>query len=381
MKQPPAKSRLGRRIAALYLSLLVVGPLVEIGARAYDAVRWGTPWSASPDYTADLVVHDSAGIHGRPQGRYQKWQLNTVGFRSPESVLTAPDSCTRVLVIGASESFGYAEPAGLEYPAQLADSLRGSGCFSVGNAAVAGLSVGAIDHMFRRWVLPRFRPDIVVLIASPALYLGDDDPKPLEPKAGGGDPPPRRLRPRSVALAKDLLEFPAFIQERRIERMVEGRSAGKDSTWFFATIPPTRLARFRDDLDSLTARVQASGARMVLLTRPVKFLSETDSGARSGLQALRQFGARALPRTILAFDSAGALEVKAVAARYQASLVDARRTMSGRPELFADPVHYSIEGAAVLAGLVAQEIRTLTTRRTPPAMRPMSSAASTPERP
>jgi hypothetical protein len=373
MNQPLANSRLGRRIAALYLSLLVVGPFVEIGARAYDAVRWGTPWTASPEYTADLVVHDSSGIHGRPNGRFQKWQLNSAGFRSPESVLAAPDSCTRVLVLGASETFGYAEPAGLEYPAQLADTLRGARCFVVGNAAVAGLNMGAIDLLFRRWASPRFRPDIVVVIASPGLYLGDEDPKPVQPVARGGEPSARPPRPRSVAMAKDLLQFPAFIQERRIERMVEGLSAGRDSAWFFRTVPQARLDRFRDDLDSLTMHVQASGATMVLLTRPVKFRSDTAPGAASGLQALRQFGARALPRTILTFDSAGAEVVKSVAERHKAGLVDAKATMSGRPDLFADPVHYSVEGSAVIAGLVAQKIRTMT--------RTISPAASTPERP
>ena len=164
------------------------------------------------------------------------------------------------------------------------------------------------------------------------------------------------MRPRALSVLRDLAQYPAFIQERRIERMVERLTVGRDSAWFFEGAPPERVERFARDVDSLATHVRAVGARLVVVNHPIKFRSINDPGAYAGLQGLRQFGARALPETILAFDSAGDLAARRVAERQGADFVNARAVMSGKPELFADPVHYSPLGAAVLAGEIARAI-------------------------
>src|SRR2546423_85230 len=130
----------GRVISFLRKAFLLglVGAVVlaagETMARLDDAIRSGTPLLASPSYT-DLTIQDSLGTRGRPFARYEKWRLNGAGFRNQEVALAPTPNCARVAVMGASETFGYAESPGKEYPAQLADSLNRSGCYEVLNTA------------------------------------------------------------------------------------------------------------------------------------------------------------------------------------------------------------------------------------------------------
>jgi len=265
------------------------------------------------------------------------------------------------MTLGSSESFGYAEPAGQEYPAQLADSLSSSGCYQVMNAAIVGIAVPAMQQLFERWG-SRFHPDVVVILANPLSYVGNEPPLPPKPVASTGTPAPRpfgqRLRPRFPGKLRDLVQYPAFIQRRRIERMVETLVSGRTPEWFFRDIPLDRLAMYRRDVDSLVMSVRRSGAKPLLVVHPLRYLRIDEPGASTELQAMRQFSARALPETVFRFDSAGAEVVRVLAAARGVSLADVPSRMNGHHELFADLVHYTPAGAAVLAGEVARVIRT-----------------------
>src|SRR5258705_9529645 len=133
----PGVMPLLRRSMWLRLTAVVCAVAGEAMARVDDTVRSGTPLLASPS-SDDLTMRDSLGTRGRPFARFEKWKLNVEGFRSQEITQKPRPESTTVAVMGASETFGYAESPGKEYPAQLADSLNRAGCYEVINTAVVG---------------------------------------------------------------------------------------------------------------------------------------------------------------------------------------------------------------------------------------------------
>lgn len=357
---PVPVARIFLWLAALALPM---GIAAEWYARFDDQRRYGTPFSANPDLNRDLILQDSLGVRGRPDGRYMGWRLNSGGFRSPEAALTATPDCPLVMALGSSETFGYNESPGKEYPAQLADSLAGRRCYRVLNAGIVGMNLPGTMQFFSLWGA-RFRPDVVVLIANPLSYLGDGVPAAPARTAGDGRTPPSRFRwrPRLPSKLKALINYPAFIQRRRLERMVERLVDGKPEDWFFREIPNDRLALFRRDLTAAVETIRASGATPLLVMHPMRYTNLDAPGARTEMQAMRQFGARPLPEVLLSFDRAGSRVVAEIGMAMDVAVVDLPAVMNGHLELFSDPVHYSEAGAAVIAAQVSRAITSLPLR-------------------
>lgn len=349
-------------VGYILVVLIVLG--AEIAARVDDHERRGIGWLEAPDYQRDLFLQDSFGVRGRPGGHFQKWHLNSAGFRSPESNLTSVPYCRRVMVLGASETFGYQEAEGFEYPAQLSDSLKGAGCFQVLNAGVVGLNTAGIIQFWSLWAA-RFRPDIVVVLPNPLLYLGDRPPTPpARPQVPVYDRGPW-WTPRLIGRLKEFIHYPSVIQQRRVQRMVDALAVGHDSSWYFRGAPADRLEAYRADLETLLDSVISSGAQPVVLSHPMRYVSIADGDAAIELEGMRQFGARARIDVIASMDSAGYVLTRGIARRRSIPFADARLVMTGQHELFVDPVHFSERGAAVLAGVVARAIRVTETYQRP----------------
>ncbi|HXI22220.1 MAG TPA: hypothetical protein VNH46_14090, partial [Gemmatimonadales bacterium] len=238
-----------RNALLLFGAALIAVGSAEITSRVDDAIRYGVPFWRTPDRERDLTMRDSLGLRGRPNGRYQKWILNRYGFRSPPMSALPRAGCPRIMILGASETLGYYESPGQEYPAQLADSLRRrTACVEVVNAAVAGLSLPGVQELWENWA-SRFRPAVVVVYPSPAFYLstrGPSAPAPVRSSPVSQDRRP--WRPRLWQRAKDAFEYPEFIQRRRLAAALVAATAGRDSTWFFREVPQDRLERYRADL-------------------------------------------------------------------------------------------------------------------------------------
>ena len=218
-----------RRVMRRYiLPLLLLAPIVvfaaEVTARVDDRIRYGIPFASTPD-SRDLTIVDSLGTRGQPGARYKGWQLNNFGFRGPDITAQPTTGCTRVMVLGASETFGYYETPGKEYPAQLADSLRDAGCFDVINAAVAGMGLRQQVWMWKNHA-SRFRPDYVLIYPTPLFYLRSDTSTQPQDVAAAAMPA-RRLRPRLIERAKDVVDMPRPIQRQRILRWIAAETTGR----------------------------------------------------------------------------------------------------------------------------------------------------------
>jgi len=329
----------------------------ETTARVDDLVRDGVPLAAVPDLNRDLVLHDSLGSRGRPYGRYQRWRLNSAGFRSDESALTPRPGCTRVMTLGSSETFGAGgEGPNKEYPAQLGDSLSRYGCYQVMNAAIVGTSIPGIIQLWNTWA-SRFRPDVVVILANPIFYLGDNAPAHAAPRAAPAQVAAAWWTPRLIEKAHQVLHYPAFIQRRRIQHQLDALVAGRPSEWFYSSVPLDRLTQYGRDLDSLVAAVRSHGVEPVLAVYPMRFGDTLNSQDQDLLAAWRVFSPRAQPDVMLEFDHAAGDVVRALGRERKIRVVDLASTMNGHREWFDDFIHYTDAGAGVVAGAVGDAVR------------------------
>ena len=334
--------------------VIVVLVVAEIMSRIDDAIRTETPLLASPSYT-DLTMRDSLGVRGWPGARFQKWKLNSAGFRSPEIAMQPSRNCVRLAVMGASETFGYAESPGKEFPSQLADSLNHHGCYEVLNTAVTGLSLTGQIQLWENWI-SRFEPEVVVVYASPVFYLSNDPPEFQTPEQHAQATTTTRQRVFSSRLLMrihDRVHYPSFIQRRRVAKKLARSISGKPPEWFFENVPQERLSLFRQHLDSLLTSIAARGARPVLVTHAMRFGAQLTTADVDLLHAWRQFTPRAKENVLIEFENAAAETVRQLAQDRGVALVDAAKLMTGHTDWFADFTHFNDQGAAVIAHAIA----------------------------
>ncbi len=355
---------LARRLTYGILFAGVVGVLGEVGARLDDYWRLGIPLLAAPGYD-DLIVHDSLGAHGTPNGRYRELRLNSAGFRSPESSLTPPPGCVRVMTLGASETFGTgAGQPGNEYPAQLEDTLGVHGCYKVLNAAIVGASLRSLTSFWHSWA-SRFHPDVVVILASPTVYAGENPVPPVDARPAAPRPPqaPARPAPRRIPLESRLFErihaylhYPDFMQEVRVQNHLRDLTGDRPPTWFFTSFPPDRLVAYRRDLDSLVVAIRAAGSEPVIAAYPMRFGRRLALDDSAMMAAWLQYSDRATPQALLDFMWAARDTALDLGRGRGVRVVDLPPALNGHPENFDDFVHYSALGSKRLAGLVAHVV-------------------------
>jgi lysophospholipase L1-like esterase len=346
----------------LLLTLLMS---VEVSARVEDRFRSGVPLFSTPDRVADLVVQDALGVRGKPNGRYKHWKLNAFGFRGPEIGLSPKPGCTRVMTLGASETFGLYESLGNEYPAQLGNVLRESGCYEVVNGAIFGLTVPDIRKSWNNWT-SRFRPAIVTIYPSPSFYLA---PSPPGPAAANTAPFPRPpwWQPRSLERARDVINYPDFIQRRRVARGLAEIDAAHDPSWFFRTVPQDRIGRYERDLTALVQDVKASGARVILMTHATGFRRPVAEADMLALEGWRQILGRPTTDVLLEFEAAARDVTSRVAATTGVEVVDVAAQLNGEKQVLAagDLLHFNDEGAMRVATLVKEAILSQSNERKP----------------
>jgi hypothetical protein len=337
----------------LVLTLLMS---VEVSARVEDRFRNGVPLFSTPDRVADLVVQDALGVRGKPYGRYKVWQLNAFGFRGPEITRSPRPGCTRVITLGASETFGLYESHEHEYPAQLATALREPGCYEVVNASIFGLTIPNIRQSWNNWT-SHFQPAIVTIYPSPSFYLA---PYPPGPAAANAAPFPRPpwWQPRSLERARDVIDYPDFIQRMRVERGLAAIDAAHDPSWFFRTVPQDRLQQYERDLMLLVQDVKATGARVILMTHAIGFSRPVPDADVLALKGWRQIVQRPTTDVLLEFEAATRDATTRVGATTGVEVLDVAAHLNRDKRAFAvgDLMHFNDEGALRVATLLKEAI-------------------------
>ena len=342
-----------------FATAMLIG--LEGGTRLDDWVRFGTPLHARPIANSDLLVRDSLGMHGRPSVQFQKWRMNSMGMRGDEPRSVSATGGARVLVAGASETFGLLESPGAEWPAQLQRRLEkrcGSDRPDVLNAAFAGMSLPTVTQDLERRGA-RLAPQWFVYYPTPAQFLQNDRPLaiPRDTVIPGGEQLPR-FRLRIISRMRDQIRdvlprsFRRFLQRQAIEKA----RAGHLDDWLFRSPPPERLAAFEADLRTLVGTALGAGAKVILVQHATYVDGPPPLGVRDAdlRTAWNRFYPRATIDALIAMEGAAAAIVRQIASDSGATVVDVRSALHrDRDRFFSDQSHLSDAGAAVVADGVA----------------------------
>ena len=325
----------------------------ELACRLDDRLFADIALSANPDREFDLLTAEAWGWHGKPFGSYRKWRLNNYGFQGPD--LAPQPAAHRVMVLGASETFGLYEKAGNSYPAILARTLSGQGLadIEIVNAALPGMALPSMTTFWQEWA-SRFKPQTVLVYPSPLFYLEQSVPRPL---ASPVAQPPPGLRLRVLERLLDQLKQVPLLRTLRARFIVGQALTGTDPHDLFTEqIPLDRLAAFSADLEKLAASIEARGSRPVLITHAFKTTSPPHPADRADLDYFRIFYPRVTPAGFPAFEAAARDAVIALGRRRAWPVIDVAADLTGRRELFADPVHFNDAGSQVMARLIAARL-------------------------
>ena len=349
--------RRARLVAAVIAAFIVMVVAAEVTARFDDWLRFGMPFTANADEAENLQTFDTLGVRGRPYGRYLHYHLDNYGFRTAHDVnLLKPTGCKRVMALGASETFGATEPDGLEYPAQLARLLGKRGCAEVLNAGVPGMTLPQIRYTWNHY-WRQFAPDYVLIYPTPVFYLANNRPRGPRIDALRKGPSTRpSFRPRLLFAAHEAFSYPPVIQRRRVQRFTQAALAGMPDDSLWRRVPEGRLAMYVSDLDSLVGDVQDAGSTPVLMTHAIRFSIHPDPADADVLAAWRQFTPRALSSVMIGFEARAAEETRSIAIRRGLPLADVACVLTGEREHFSDFVHFTANGAAIVAQVTAHAL-------------------------
>jgi hypothetical protein len=356
------------------LLLVAFSVALEATCRIEDWVQFRTDILSPFTAQDQLIVRDADGVHGRPNARFQKWVMDSLGFRGPEIASRKDAGIVRIATVGASETFGLYESPGREYPRQLEDSLNAtlaqwSPCgerpvarFEVLNAAMPGMSLPTVEQDIRNRSR-RLQPDVVVIYATPAQYLEEALPTAARPDSSGrplARSLPSRLSFRAASRLREQLKQLApgpvktWLRAREVARTLASHPAG----WQFTGVPPDRLNAYEQAFRRTIGSVRSIGAVPVVVAHANVFaLGPVHDSSLLG--AWERFYPRATGATIIAFDSAAAQVTKQVARDSGAALVDAQAALAGGPgPVFADYAHFTDLGAGRLARAVGETVVT-----------------------
>jgi lysophospholipase L1-like esterase len=255
---------------------------LELSSRIEQWVNYGAPFLGMYTYDSALFARDEFGIRGKAHGAYEKWRLNSFGFRGPEIRVAKDEHRLRVICLGASETFGLYETLGKEWPRQLEEQLRGSGVDAeVINAALPGMSLPQrIIHLEKR-LLP-LSPDVVIFMIEYSSYAG------LTPERLKNFRVKRNIPPKEIGLVDVLTSFRVSRQLKdltlpRLPIPVQDTIAGiklankkRDLGVKFRSLTQVtsfEIDTFEEDLRVLAARANSSGVKVVLVL-PAMWLTE-----------------------------------------------------------------------------------------------------------
>lgn len=352
-------------MGALTLGACLIGG--EVAARLDDALFHAVPFLSNPRYE-DLITRDWFGRRGRAYAQFRNWKLNSLGFRGPEIALERTPRCARVVVMGASETFGFYESPGHEYPSLLARKLAARGCIEVVNTAVIGMMLAGMRPYWSHWVA-RLHPDVVIIYPSPLFYLASSEaPAPatgtktatpaveVAPDAPLNHPFESRFIARLRTVVGSVI--PRWVAMYRNERDVRNELAAQPPEPEVRSPPPAALKGFGDDLRTLVESIRASGARVVLLTHAQRASLPIERRTLPDLWEARVWAPHAALPVFVEFDRAGNLIVRETARERSTQLIDAAAVLNGCFDCFADLNHFDDKGAELMANLITQQLQT-----------------------
>ena len=351
------------RIVTWTAHLLLFFTCLEAAARVDDRIAYGAPLLGG--YDSELLREwDAGGVHrNRPGARFEKWRINSLGFRGQEVARAKRAGTVRVVCLGQSETFGLYEREGGEWPARLERMVsQANPRVEVINASVVG--PGDKTAYLEKYVLP-LDPDVVVLYLNVLADAGPTAPPQAAARAAPPPAPPDqdfmtersrllpklRQRLRAVLPAGVANAARAWWLDRKVGRMTAATLGGRPPV---DALPPENVWRFERYVRSLVQVVRASGAVPVLATYPT-LVNESNRNDYH-LQIAQERIWRPECSELGMIDIARRLNdtLRRIARDMAIPLVDIDATIPKNANHFADHVHYTDEGAEVVAAAVLE---------------------------
>jgi hypothetical protein len=346
---------------ALFLCLLFVATL-EVCTRVEAWWRWDAPFWGP--YSSEILrTTDEIGTRNRPGARFEKWVINSAGFRGPELRVEKAPGVVRVGVAGASEVFGLYESPDKDVTAQLRQQLSASapGRFEVVNLASAGITPPRMRELFERWA-GRFQFDVVVLYPTPAFYLDIEPPNRVSRRPSAAD---AVVTSRFSARLPDKLwralreTLPARLQTAMKHSEVERVRRAHAPGWVWNAAPRERVELFATDMAELVDVVTRTGATVMLATHANRFPSPPRTEDAAQMLGWVRFYPRASPECLIDMEQKAEEAIRRLGSERGLAVVDVQAALGKDPRYYADFSHFTDAGAARAAEALAGPIESL----------------------
>ena len=330
-------------------ALAVAGVVWEGAARLDDYVAYDA--ALLEPYNPDILyTNDALGKVGKPHGRYVKWRFNALGYRSPE----LDRGRVRIVTMGASETFGLYESENGEYPRRLETEINARAkraAYQVINVSYPGLSnTGLVRRL--PVILAGVQPRVAVIYPSLANYIYLPVNPNAIPRAEPVSPYESRMGGKVWKVLKDVL--PQWAQSELRNFQIEKETRGMK---LLERLPDENVAVFRRELVALVDGLQARGVKVLLVTHATRFGDRVTPEERPMLIAWRKFYPKLQERAFLDMEARLNEVIRQEAAARAIGLADVARQMPPGPRYFADFVHFTDEGARVMAGILANQLQ------------------------
>jgi lysophospholipase L1-like esterase len=358
---------------SIFLSIILFILTVEVSARIDDKIRYDAPFFKhySP---AILRNTDSEGINCNvPNARFEKWKINGLGFPGPETELAKPKGKTRIICMGTSETFGLYESLGQEWPNQLGAILDKYNHFQVINTSVVGLSFKKFRRYIEKYVL-RLDPDVVILYINFFGYgVGEEKfaKRQTVSKTNNTNEkgwkflfedvtsnirilPKLKLAIKKVLPLNMLKKYQLWNLRRQLHVLESNRLNGKKPLDF---VSEESLLSFRSDLEELVKFLHDKKIAVILSCYPVLITPENLQEHLEIFLDHRRFYVELSLMGIIDASMRFNQEIEAVANKYKIGYVDGNKVVPQNTNYFADNVHYTDEGARLVASSFANYIK------------------------
>ena len=362
-----------RMVSGLLLALLASAALLGLGEaslRIAARLRHGVwPHTRAVDFYAQILLlrqiyrgHAYLNTAPREGGAVAAFGksavINRRGYRSPERGLDKPPGVVRILAAGGSTTFDIsAADDATAWPNRLEETLRASGSNAeVWNAGFPGWTSqeNLISLAIRDLDLA---PDLVI------LYQGINDLQPashvpFDPTYEHGH---AELAHRALGLELQPPSWPA--RSLLLERLGDATHGPSDPWNALAAasssgprreeIGPAGLATFERNLRSIVALARSRGARVLLVTQPIRIRA---ARRKADLRYLADWYPELEPNAAPAQLERLNDVTRKLAAEGLATLADAAREVPWEDQDFSDPLHTGDSGRRRLVDFLAPRV-------------------------
>jgi lysophospholipase L1-like esterase len=264
--------------------------------------------------------------------------------------------------MGASETFGLYESPDMEFPAQMQQIFDRNfpGGFQVLNAACPGMSPSRITHYYRVWIR-QFDPDYVVYYPTPSFMLDADTVTILRTPSEQRRPhfqPSFRIEQRVSNALKQFL--PTTIQTYVRELMMKRELQRHSSDWVVDTIPESAVQLFAQNLVVLANTVKQSGAKIIFATHANRISDPMTKEDLPALIAWRKQNPRRTEHCIIEMEKTANIIIRQVSVEQGIPVVDLAMIVPKSDDYFADYLHFTDQGAEVVADALVKQVFQLT---------------------